>query len=87
MELRFFLKGAGTSASISLFSGVLRKRSRKGILMDRFMMSLFHFIFRDILFGEISERTMRVFRCIVVFPRFIGFIVLLEEESFELVLA
>lgn len=86
LELRFFLKGAGTSTSISMFSGVLRKRSRKGIFMDRFMLSLFQFFFGDVLFGEISERTMRVFGGIVVFPRFIAFIVLFEEESFELVL-
>jgi hypothetical protein len=55
--------------------------------MDRFMLLLFDSVFGKVFLGEISEATVRVFRCMIIFPGFIGFIVLLQEDTFELILA
>jgi hypothetical protein len=45
------------------------------------------FFFGEVLSGEVSEGTVRIFGGVLIFPWFIGLIVLLLEYGFELVLA
>ena len=66
---------------------MLGQRSRQSMLMDWFVLHIFDSLFGEVLFGEVSERTVRVFRCVLIFPWLVGLVVLLVEDSFELVLA
>ena len=45
------------------------------------------FFFGEVLFREVAERTVGVFRGVVIFPGFVVFIVRPAQESLELVLA
>jgi len=53
--------------------------------MNRLVECLFDFVFGDVFFGEVSEGRMGVFGGVLVFPWFIGFVVLLSKYVFELV--
>lgn len=55
--------------------------------MDGLVHSLFKLFFWDVLFGEVAEGRVRVFGRIWVFPWFVGLIVLLSKDVFELVFA
>ena len=54
--------------------------------MIRFMMSFFDSVFWQVLFGEIAERRVWVFGSVVVLPWFVAFVVLLADDTLELVL-
>jgi hypothetical protein len=54
--------------------------------MDGLVLSFFDSFFREILFGEIPERRVWVFGSVVVLPWFVAFVVLLADDSLELVL-
>jgi hypothetical protein len=66
--------------------GVLGEGSGKGEFLNGFMRGIFEFVFGEILSGEIAEGTVGVFGCILVFPWLVGLVVLLAEDSLELVL-
>ena len=53
--------------------------------MYGFVLGFFDFLFGKVLFWKVSKGTMRVFRGILIFPRFIGFVVLLTQHSFKLI--
>lgn len=56
------------------------------MLMDWFVLHIFDSLFWEVLFGEVSEGTVRIFRSILIFPWFVGFVVLLVEDAFKLIL-
>ena len=51
-----------------------------------FVLLCFDPLFGEIFFREISEGTLRIFRGIFVFPRFIGLIIGSVDEVLELIL-
>jgi hypothetical protein len=53
--------------------------------MDGFVPGFPEFLLGDILLREISEGTMRIFGCILIFPWLIRLIVLLAEDASQLV--
>lgn len=65
---------------------VFGERSRKGEFMDGFVGSVFESFFREVLFGKIAKGTVWIFGRILIFPWFVGLIVLFTEHSLELVL-
>ena len=55
--------------------------------MNGFVVCFFELLLGDILLWKVSKGTVRVFRGKLVLPWLIGLVVLLQEDSFELVLA
>jgi hypothetical protein len=55
--------------------------------MNRFMECILDFLLGNILSWKISERAMWIFRRILVLPWLVRLIVLLAEDSLELILA
>ena len=51
------------------------------------VLSFFEFFFGDVLFGEVSKGRVWIFGRILIFPWFVGFVVLFAEYIFELVFA
>ena len=51
------------------------------------MLLLFDSVLGKVFLREIAEAAVGVFRGVVIFPGFVGFIVLLQEDTFELILA
>lgn len=51
------------------------------------MSCIFEFVFREVLFGEVTKGGVGVFRGVLVFPRAVCLVVLLAENAFELVFA
>ncbi len=58
-----------------------------GELVNGLMFYFFNFIFGHVFFGEISEGAVWIFGCVLIFPGFVGLIVLFEDDVFELVFA
>jgi hypothetical protein len=54
--------------------------------MNRFVGGVFESFLGHVLLGEVAEGTVRVLRRVLVFPRFVGLVVLLSEDTFELIL-
>ncbi len=87
LEVCFFLKSAGSAAADSALLAVLGERARERLLVQRFVGGLLEFFLGDVLLGEVPEGRVRVFGGVWVFPGFVGFVVLLAQDVFELVLA
>jgi len=56
------------------------------MFMDGFMLNFLDSLFRKMLFGEISKRTVRIFGGVLIFPGFVCLIVLLVQNALELIL-
>jgi hypothetical protein len=87
LEFCFFLDSAWGAASDSAFLCMFGERSWECQFMDGLTSSLLKFFFGDVLFWEISEWRMWIFGRVLVFPRFVGLVVLFAEYIFELIFA
>lgn len=65
---------------------MFREGARQSMFVDGFVSDIFDSFFGEVFFGEISERTMGVFRSVLIFPWFVCLVVLFVEDAFELVL-
>ena len=55
--------------------------------MGGFVSCIFEFVFGEVLFGEVTEGGVGVFRGMLVFPRAVRLVVLPAENAFELIFA
>lgn len=55
--------------------------------MDGLVRGVGEFVFGQVLFREIAEGTVRIFRGVAILPRSVTLVVLLEEHGLELVFA
>jgi len=51
------------------------------------MIDILKLLFREKLLREISKGRVGIFGSILILPRFVGFVILFLQDSFELILA